>query len=87
MDRAALESQVEALVRVAKAHEDSKETYARSIVLELFEDFLAIEERFAAANKDATEQEVIDSMRRVPILLILLFFPALKIRLDAVTSI
>lgn len=65
MDRAALESGVEALVRVAKAHEEGKEAYARSIVLDLFEDFLAIEERFAAANKDATEQEVIDSMRRV----------------------
>lgn len=63
MDRAALEIQVEMLVRVAKAHETSKETYARSIATELFEDFLAIEERFAAI-KDATEQEVIDSMRQ-----------------------
>lgn len=63
-DRTALESQVESLVKVAKAHEDDKASYARSIAEELFEDFLRVEERFAA-NKDATEQEVIDSMRRV----------------------
>ena len=64
IDRAALESQVETLVRVAKAHENGKEAYARSIAFELFQDFLQIEERFAA-NKEATEQEVIDSMRLV----------------------
>lgn len=64
MDRTALESQVEPLMRVAKAHENGKEAYARSVALELFEDFLRVEERFAA-NKDATEQEVIDSMRKV----------------------
>lgn len=35
--------------------------------MSLFEDFLSVEERFAA-NKEATEQEVIDSLRKVNIL-------------------
>lgn len=63
-ERTALESQLEALIRVAHSHNNGKEDYARAIATELFEDFLAVEERFAA-NKDATEQEVIDSLRKV----------------------
>ena len=57
---------MEALVKVAKAHEDGKESYARHIAEDLFEDFLRVEERFAA-NKEATEQEVIDSLRLVSV--------------------
>ncbi len=49
---------------VAEAHADGKESFARSIATELFSDFLSVEERFAA-NKEATEQEVIDSLRQV----------------------
>ena len=49
---------------VAAAHADGKESYARGIATELLEDFLAVEERFAAA-REATEQEVIDSLRQV----------------------
>ena len=64
IDRAALESQVEPLIRVATSHASGKEAYARSVAIELFEDFLRIEERFAA-HKNATEQEVIDAMRLV----------------------
>ena len=63
-DRTILESQIEGLVRVAQSHSNGKESYARSIAVSLFEDFLVVEERFAA-NKDATEQEVIDSLRKV----------------------
>lgn len=51
-------------MRVAQAHCSGKENYARSVAFSLFEDFLLVEERFAA-NKDATEQEVIDSLRKV----------------------
>lgn len=64
MDRAAIESQVEPLIRVARSHNDGKEAYARSIAVDLFEDFLRVEERFAA-KKNTTEQEIIDSMRLV----------------------
>ena len=64
IDRAAVDSQVEPLIRVAQNHAGGKEAYARSIAIELFEDFLSIEERFAA-KKSATEQEIIDSMRLV----------------------
>ena len=64
IDRAAVDSQVEPLIRVAQNHAGGKEAYARSIAIELFEDFLGIEERFAA-KKTATEQEIIDSMRLV----------------------
>lgn len=64
IDRAAVDSQVEPLIRVARSHANGKEAYARSVAIELFEDFLIIEERFAA-NKNTTEQEVIDSMRLV----------------------
>ena len=49
---------------VAAAHADGKEAYARGIATELLEDFLAVEERFGAA-REATEQEVIDSLRQV----------------------
>ena len=55
---------MEPLIRVASNHASGKEAYARSIAIELFEDFLRIEERFAA-HKNATEQEVIDAMRLV----------------------
>lgn len=48
---------------MAAAHADGKEAYARGIATELLEDFLAVEERFAAA-REATEQEVIDSLRQ-----------------------
>ena len=63
-DRTILESQVEGLARVAQAHSNGMESYARSVAISLFEDFLLVEERFAA-NKEATEQEVIDSLRKV----------------------
>lgn len=49
---------------MAEAHADGKEAFARSIATELFSDFLSVEERFAG-NKEATEQEVIDSLRQV----------------------
>ena len=63
-DKAALNAQCEPLLTVAEAHADGKESFARSIATELFSDFLSVEERFAA-NKEATEQEVIDSLRQV----------------------
>lgn len=62
-DRTIVESQVEGLLRVAQAHSNGKESYARSIAMDLFVDFLLVEELFAA-NKEATEQEVIDSLRK-----------------------
>lgn len=67
-DKAALNAQCEPLLTVAEAHADGKESFARSIATELFSDFLSVEERFAA-NKEATEQEVIDSLRQVGALL------------------
>ncbi|EIE18073.1 hypothetical protein COCSUDRAFT_26470 [Coccomyxa subellipsoidea C-169] len=64
VDRAALSAQCEPLLAVAEAHAEGKEAFARSIATELFSDFLSVEERFAA-NKEATEQEVIDQLRQV----------------------
>lgn len=63
-DRSALSAQCEPLLAVAEAHAEGKEAFARSIATELFSDFLSVEERFAA-NKEATEQEVIDQLRQV----------------------
>ena len=63
-DRGALAGQCEPLLAVAEAHAEGKEAFARSIATELFSDYLSVEERFAA-NKEATEQEVIDSLRQV----------------------
>ena len=63
-DKQTLSSQCEPLLTVAEAHAEGKESFARSIATELFSDFLSVEERFAA-NKEATEQEVIDSLRQV----------------------
>ena len=64
MDRSALTGHCEPLLAVAEAHAEGKEAFARSIATELFSDFLSVEERFAA-NKEATEQEVIDQLRQV----------------------
>ena len=64
LDKAALIAQCEPLLAVAEAHAEGKEAFARSIATELFSDFLSVEERFAG-NKEATEQEVIDSLRQV----------------------
>ena len=63
-DAAALGAQCEPLLAVAEAHAEGKEAFARATATELFSDFLSVEERFAA-NKEATEQEVIDSLRQV----------------------
>ena len=63
-DAPALGAQCEPLLAVAEAHAEGKEAFARAIATELFSDYLSVEERFAA-NKEATEQEVIDSLRQV----------------------
>ena len=55
-DASAIQQNAEPLVRVAKAHEHGKEAYARGVATQLFEDFLAVEERFASRG-GATEQE------------------------------
>ncbi|CAL8465869.1 g5405 [Coccomyxa elongata] len=64
VDHNAMRAQCEPLLAVAEAHAEGKESFARGIATELFSDFLSVEERFAA-NKEATEQEVIDSLRQV----------------------
>lgn len=46
-DGAAIAAQAEPLVKVARAHQNGKEAYARAVATELFEDFLAVEERFS----------------------------------------
>jgi len=53
-EAAATSAAVEPLVRVAEAHAAGKEAYARSVVSELFEDFLAVEERFAGPRAAAS---------------------------------
>ncbi|KAK9805253.1 hypothetical protein WJX72_008860 [[Myrmecia] bisecta] len=63
-DRSALSTTVEPLVKVAVAHAEGKEAYARSLALELFEDYLAVEERFQLSGV-GTEQEIIDALRQV----------------------
>jgi acetyl-CoA carboxylase/biotin carboxylase 1 len=70
-DRSPLSAQCEPLLAVAEAHAEGKEAFARSIATELFSDFLSVEERFAA-NKEATEQEVIDQLRQVILHIVLL---------------
>lgn len=65
-ERTGLESQLEPLIRVARAHEQGKEEYARNIAKDLFDTFLATEERFAG-NQEATEQEIIDAMRSIQV--------------------
>lgn len=66
-DRSSLTAQCEPLLAVAEAHAEGKEAFARSIATELFSDYLSVEERFSA-NKEATEQEVIDQLRQVRII-------------------
>lgn len=66
-EKTALESQLDPLIRVARAHENGRQEYIRMIIRQLFESFLHVEERFAGTDFEATEQEVIDSMRTVKV--------------------
>lgn len=63
-DSAALHATLEPLTKLVAAHAGGKEGYARGIALQLFEDFLAVEEQFQTGGA-ATEQEVIDTLRQV----------------------
>ncbi|GIM14327.1 hypothetical protein Vretimale_17212, partial [Volvox reticuliferus] len=69
-DRAGLEAALEPLLRLARAHAGGRQVYARSEVSELLEAFLAVEEAFSAARRDAgdpgvtTDQEAVDALRK-----------------------
>ena len=65
-DRAALESVLEPLMRLAELHEHGKENYGRKVTAQLLDAFLKTEERFAHQH-DSTDQEVIDAMRTVQV--------------------
>lgn len=52
-ESAAITAAAEPLVKIAEAHASGKEAYARCVVTELFEDFLAVEERFAGPRAAA----------------------------------
>lgn len=60
-----LQTSLEPLMRVAKAHARGKEEYARSVVHDLLEQFAIVEEKFQQSNGLTTEQELIDSLRKV----------------------
>lgn len=64
IDRNALEAQLEPLIKVGELHALGRQQYARSIALDLLQEFLVVEEQFAA-NRGLTEQEVIESLRLV----------------------
>ena len=64
IDRSGLEAQLEPLIKVAELHASGRQHYARSIASDLLQDFLAVEDRFAA-NKGHSEQEVIEALRLV----------------------
>ncbi|GFR43976.1 hypothetical protein Agub_g5120, partial [Astrephomene gubernaculifera] len=69
-DQAALTAALEPLLRLARAHAGGRQAYARSVVSELLEGFLAVEEAFTAARRHAgdpgvtTDQEAIDALRK-----------------------
>jgi hypothetical protein len=57
-----LQTTLEPLMRVAKAHSRGKEEYAHGVVGDLLEQFASVEEKFQQAG--ATEQEMIDALRK-----------------------
>lgn len=63
-ERAALQQQLDPLVRVAKAHSRGPEEYCRSIVQELLSQFADVEEKFQSSTGMTTEQEMIDTLRK-----------------------
>ncbi|GLC69098.1 hypothetical protein PLESTF_000789000 [Pleodorina starrii] len=69
-DRAGLTAALEPLLRLARAHAGGRQAYARSVVSDLLESFLSVEEAFSAARRDAgdpgvtTDQEAIDALRK-----------------------
>lgn len=63
-DRTALKSALEPLQKILQEHRGGRDAYARQVCMELMEEFLRVEERFQRLS-EATEQEVIDSMRQV----------------------
>lgn len=62
-ERAGLEVVLEPLRQVAASHAGGKEAFARTVVSNLLETFLQVEEQFEGGGK-ATEQEIIDTLRR-----------------------
>lgn len=62
-ERAGLDAVLEPLRQVAASHADGKESFARTVVSDLLETFLRVEEQFEGGGK-ATEQEIIDTLRR-----------------------
>ena len=58
---------MEPLLNLAQRHLHGKEVYARACVRELLNEFLSIEESFKLGGSTGitTEQEAIDSMRKV----------------------
>jgi hypothetical protein len=63
-DKAALQQQLDPLVRVAKAHAQGPAEYARSIVQELLAQFADVEEKFQSSSGVTTEQEMVDALRK-----------------------
>jgi hypothetical protein len=63
-DKAALQQQLDPLVRVAKAHAQGPAEYARSIVQELLSQFADVEEKFQSSSGVTTEQEMVDALRK-----------------------
>lgn len=65
-EQTALQSVLEPLFRVAQAHQNDRNGYMHSIVRGLFDIFINVERRFAD-QLDRTDQEIIDSMRKVQV--------------------
>ncbi|KAF6253758.1 carboxyl transferase domain-containing protein [Scenedesmus sp. NREL 46B-D3] len=63
-EKAALQQQLDPLVRVAKAHAQGPAEYARSIVQELLSQFADVEEKFQSSSGVTTEQEMVDALRK-----------------------
>ncbi|KAG2445384.1 hypothetical protein HXX76_000006 [Chlamydomonas incerta] len=52
LDRAGLAAALEPLLRLARAHAGGRQAYARSVVGEMLESFLSVEEAFTAARRE-----------------------------------
>ena len=67
-DRAGLTAQTEVISALLRAHASGREAYTRNTAHGLLLRFLETEEAFQRSG-DATEQEVIDGLRKVRVLL------------------
>ena len=66
-EKSSLQTMLGPLIAIALQHSGGKESFARSVVMDLFEQLLKVEESFLpnSASGETTEQEAVDALRKI----------------------